>query len=111
MTIPFLETPNFRDSEAASHFDRNAFALNSSLRAFVRRGSPHEYPAGKFEQMCPPSKQLLKLVIRKEGSRGLALGYLRPLTERPEDFCASLENERVVNEMILRLTGGDYGRN
>lgn len=111
VSIPYLDLPALSNADAVAQFDRTVLASNPSLGAFMRRCSRAEYPAGHFDRMCPPSNQLLKLVLRTRSGGGLALLYVRPLADRPEDLCASLEKESAMQGMIRELTGAKYENN
>jgi hypothetical protein len=112
MKFPYFEIPSLQDSDAVCQFDRIVFSCNPSIRAFVRRGIPVEYPPGEFDKMCPPGRQLLKLILQTKGPHGTSLIYVRPAAEQPKEFCSALEDYPVeMSQLIHAATGGDCENN
>jgi hypothetical protein len=109
--IRFFQIPEFQDYAAIVEFDRTVFACNPDLVAIFRRCPRAEYPHGWSERLCGATKQLLKLVLRTKSPDGVSLGYVRPLTEIPEQICANFQNDPALNEMIRKLRGGTYANN
>ena len=63
--------------------------------------------------MCAPGKQLLKLVFCNiTGARiDVGLIYQRPVSEKPEEFCASLQTEPAMIALLKKLKGRTHENN
>lgn len=111
MQTPFVEIPNFRDSDAASAFDFTVFSCNPTWQKFLRRCLPIELPPGTYEEMCGPNEQLFAMVVKVFPDLHVWALFANSREQSPTDFCADLERDPEVAELIQRIRGGSYANN
>src|SRR5579859_1031830 len=102
----YLEAPEFRNSDAASNFDRVVFACNPNLHHFLRDCFPNELPPGQYEGICGTKERLFKLVVQVFPGFRMAALLARSCEQTPADFCAALEKDPAIAELLRNLRGG-----
>jgi hypothetical protein len=100
--IHYLEAPEFESSDAASAFDRAAFNNDPKLRRFLRRCSRTELPSGKYETICGPQKQVVKLIVQVFPGLRVAAIFTLP-NQTPEELIADFEQDPAIAELIRNM--------